>query len=453
MGFRASSRAVAIILVLLCTSAVILRVAFFSAFLQHGKRAWIYVDSDQYNQVAYSLKEGKGYADETGAPQAYRLPGLSTYLAFFYTFFCSSHVLPLIVQCIMSGMLPLLVYGLMTSLWPGLITQSLIAAAITAVHPGFILYSGMIATEPLSTLFLVLWLICFLCGLKYYSPAGFLAAGCALGVLSLFRPVGHYLLLVSLLFYLAYRWCLPSNKKHTPILGYFIVWVLIVAPWLVRNWQVYGVPFFHSLPGLHFIQYTAAHTLVAARGGSYPNIRMNLIKKWKEDQQQLAFTQGAECTEYQACVLGEKYALSVICKYPLSAMRYTFVQLLKTVTSPYSVQLLVADREQWQDHEPGTSEFTKLKKLLFPSLQHSWLVYMIWWDVLLQFFLMIGVCMALITFLKGLWWQQYLLLGTVIGLFVGLTAAYGCARLRHPIEPLLIIVAVSGWWFTMGRKK
>ncbi len=453
MGFWASSRAVALILVVLCTVAVILRVAFFSAFLQHGKRAWIYVDSDQYNQVAYSLKEGKGYADEAGAPQAYRLPGFSSYLAFFYTMFGSSHVLPLIVQCIISGTLPLFVYVLMRGLWPGWIAQSLIAAAVTAVHPGFILYAGMLATEPLSTLFLVLWLICFVYGLRRSFNTPFLAAGCALGLLSLFRPVGHYLLIVSLLFYAAYRWFVPSNKKYTPIVGYCLVWFVIVAPWLVRNWQVYGVPFFHSLPGLHFIQYTAANTLVAAHGGSYPDIRMSLIKKWQEDQRQLTLTQGAECTEYQACVLGEKRALSVVCQYPLSAIGYTFVQLLKTVTSPYSVQLLVADREQWQDHEPGTSELTKLKKLLFPSLNHSRLVYMIWWDVLLHFFLMIGLCIALIKFFKGLWWEQYLLLGTVTGLFVGLTAAYGCARLRHPVEPLLIIVAVSGWWFTIGRKK
>lgn len=431
-----------------CFLAALLRLIFLLCFLQYEDRAKVYVDSDQYVSMAQSLIAGKGYATSDGAPQAYRLPGLSSYLALFYTWAGQSSMLPLVVQAVIAAALPALIFFSMMLLWPGQQIAALVAALLAAVHPGFIIYAGMIATESFSTVFLLVWFLFFLQMLLHSRIFAAAGAGVSLGVLSLIRPVGHFTLFLSLFFICIFYFFQRHkiNNVTRVFVTYLGSWVVIVAPWLIRNYCLFGALFFHSLPGLHFLQYTATQTLVAAQGGSYATVRMRLIEAWQAKQRAFESIHNRKCNEYDAAVLGERMTSDVFLQHPLHALRYTFIQWIKTVTSPYSVQLLVTDAGTWHDHAPGTTELQKLKKLLFPKLNTPWLIFIIWLDLLMQFFLMLGVVIALCFYLfRRVFLVQFTMLALIIGLFVGMTAAYGCARLRHPIEPFFIMIACMGY--------
>ena len=91
-----------------------------------------------------------------------------------------------------------------------------------------------------------------------------------------------------------------------------------------------------------------------------------------------------------------------------------------------------------------------------PQTLSPWLVWLVYAELLYVVWLAIGFLLFLVgaySFaLSDCLWQSLraneyalLLLLPFIILFVVITFAYGCARLRFAIEPLLMLLAAHGW--------
>jgi hypothetical protein len=76
------------------------------------------VDSRQYDFVAVSLVQGKGYSDYQGNPYFYRLPGYPFFLAFCYKIFGYHQHAAILMQIILSSFIPLMVFSLALILFP-----------------------------------------------------------------------------------------------------------------------------------------------------------------------------------------------------------------------------------------------------------------------------------------------------------------------------------------------
>ncbi len=447
-----------------------LRLLMFFTFTQHGSNAWIYFDSNQYYTIAKQLCAGNGICMQEGIAQYYRLPGYSLFLAGLLQFFQQNVWYALLVQTIVMSLIPLLCFVLVLSIFPANVMLARLTALGVAVNLGMVLYAGMIATEPLCLIFMLLFFIAYLpvvLGTTFFCHPELVSgsirintkllalsalAGAFLGCASLIRPVGHYVLPLAIALVLlvsALRW----RQKLLYSTGLLSGWLAIVSWWLLRNYLLTGAIFFHSLPGLHFLQYTGANIIMQRDGCTYLQARSAILQEWERHNKQAEVIQQKSLNEYERCVVGEALAKQYIKSYPLYALKYSLVQLFKTCVALYSTHILLADTGVWPAYDQNTSWWFKVKRFLVPELAHPWLVVWVYLELLLTMLMAVGLllfCLSLWS-MSGQERMTWLVLALFAGLFIGLTIAYGCARLRMPCEPLLLMAASRGWLWLVSE--
>lgn len=113
----------------------------------------------------------------------------------------------------------------------------LCAAVLAAIYPPFILNDALLMSEPLYRLLVVLAVLAALRMRHRSPPAAAVAFGVIVGLAALTRTEGSLLLLflgVPLLWRVGHAW-----RR----LGVALVAALVVvSPWVVRNWSVFGSP-------------------------------------------------------------------------------------------------------------------------------------------------------------------------------------------------------------------
>lgn len=227
-----------------------IRALVFGLFLSK-ERNYFNRDSGFYHQVACQLVEGNGFSNLDGSPHFFRVPGYSLFLSLAYKLFAFSEKIAMWIQLFVGSFLPLLVFFLSLVLFPGVIWLAKASSIFSALHIGFVLFSGFMMTESLFCLFFFLFLLLFLqivfkgrfpssisrlrqsFGAQDLRRASFLA-GVFLGCAAMFRPVGHYLLIVSLLILLFQNITFKKKWKLGVLLC--VGWLLIVFPWFARNY-------------------------------------------------------------------------------------------------------------------------------------------------------------------------------------------------------------------------
>jgi hypothetical protein len=413
---------------------LLLRGLFFYVFTQHEQRAWLCYDSAQYQERALLLSvDGHLTAPESNQ-KAYRLPGYPLFLASIYALTNNNVKTALGLQILLAAAVPPLVFVLANVLFPGLPSVAFFAMGLACVHFGMILFAGMLATETLALLLLLLFLLCLLWYNKKRQWRMLMIAASLLAMLSLVRPVGHYLLLPIV----CWLWWQGATIKRLSV--FLAMWGVLVAPWLVRNLLVTGGICFHTLPGIHFLQYTAVPVVMQRDGCEHVEAREKLLLQ----RQKEALDQGIT-SEYGLCILAEKISLRYIKQYPLYAFRHMAKELFKTLCSLHASQITLADVGGWPSYTSKTTWYEKIAYNLRPPLKTAWLQWLIYWDVFLAIFLLLGSFFGvLLLLLYRKITADLVLCGLLAALLFGLTIAYGCARLRLPLEPIMIILTAYG---------
>lgn len=435
----------------------LVRILFFIYIMRWGEGSWFVFDSQQYHDLAKNIAWGAGIVDGSGLLNFYRLPGYPLWLSFWYWLTNVNVTKTLLAQVVITSIVPLLMMILTAQF---ILQKNLVwlVGIFSVFHLGFVLYTGMVATEGLFLVVLLLFYITFfrLCDFNadpskqmlHYA----LVAGILLGVLSMIRPIGHYLIIVSLGMIVVSLPCSWWQKIKISIV-FSLSWLAVVGGWLLRNWLLTGSLFFHSLPGLHFLQYSAANTYMATNNTTYLQARAALLDERDSLIKKEEAVSNKKLNEYERCCLGEKLAGKHIKENIPAFMKYSLVQFTKTMCALHSTHLLFVE-QGWVSYDESTSFCDKAKRYLVPVGCRWFVVPFIYLDILTTLFLLLSFILFLI---RCLYLQSYRLLGyrllPFIGLFVFLTIAYGCARLRMPIEPLLIIIAVFVWKYPHGTAK
>lgn len=425
----------------------VVRALLFSFFTHHGTNAWIYVDSEQYLSIASNLIQGHGICFDVGSPHYYRLPGYPIFLAACYKTGLDIFG-ALWVQIFLASFIPLLVFLLSLVIFQTRLLLARLAGIISCVHLGFMLYAGMIATESLSVLFLLLFFILFYFQLQIESSkiVPLCGAGLALGAASMIRPVGHYVLVVALVMI-----AFAHKKTASKLLqGALLIagWLVAVTPWLVRNFMLTGSVFFHSLPGLHFVQYTATNIVMQRDNSSYPQARAKVLEVWNNQITQIEQNTGHTLNDYQRCCLGESLTLSYIKQYPLYACKHAVIEMFKTCAGLYAAIILLADGAQWPNYGPQVTSWQKVQRFIFPAVKRPFLAVLIYSEIIMMALMVLGLGIFLLLTLSDASARMgALLMMPYVILFIGITLAYGGARLRMPADPFLIIAALYGWLY------
>lgn len=217
-------------------------VAFIPRFLvsvrMHPEPVW---DGHYYDFGARRIAEGMGYSDSIAIggssvwhPWCHYPVGYSAFLGFFYKVFGTAPIVSQLVNAAVGALAVLFTWLVAAhALSPA---RAKIAGLLAALHPGLILYSALVMTEPLAALttLIAIWM-----GVRDSTRVrGALVAAVILGVSALVRPT--VLLLAPLLALIA----VPRDAENAIVRR--TVWagllslatLLPVLPWTARNCRV-----------------------------------------------------------------------------------------------------------------------------------------------------------------------------------------------------------------------
>lgn len=492
-------------LTLLVIVAFLVRGLVFFNYLNLDNR-YSQVDTTTYELLAQQLAKTNTFTTPDGEPNGYRLPGYPLFLATVFKIAGINHQAALWVQIFLASFIPLLVFFLAQVLFPARPLIAWSAAIITVFHLGYVLYAGFMMSETLFVLLFLLFLIPFFhvvlraqhrdscvparlssctdprpldnlslasnplaksrefvlfygeliepeamydCYVRRSGDTqGFeiFFAGIMLGLASLVRPVGHYFIALAmvLLFFAG----TSRLKQLSECVVFGFGWLLIVGGWLIRNWFIFGYVFFHSLPGGHFLYLSAARVLAAEKNISYQAARVELRQTMHKRLTAAAEEKGAKLNEYETCRIHEKLALEVFKSAPLTSFKTWALDMFRASASLYSAELLYlesnrADVEYFKTHRPITDLFMRY---LQPNTDLCWLKILIRSEIFFHLFLLIGVlifCFQALFSRKHRQIKIFFITMPIIAFFIAISLAGGYARMRLPIEFLLIILACS----------
>ncbi len=429
--------------------AFVIRAAVFIGYLGKNENYW-QVDSQTYHLVAQQVAQGNGLVSADGSPHFYRLPGYPVFLGFFYYLFGVDTKKVLWPQIVVASAIPILVFLLSMILFPGALIIAKCASLWTVFHLGFILFAGFFMTESLFIFLFLLFLIFFFSGRYLFW------AGTFLGLASLFRPVGHYLLvLAGIMLIFSHDWLRHKIIKFATLAG---AWLIPVSFWLIRNFVLTGYLFFHTLPGGHFLYLSAARVAMHTQNCSYQEARQHLHDEVHQNLAKKEAELGRPLFEIESCNVHEQLAIKYFKQSPLIALKNWCTDMFRTMFSLHSAELLYLDAghktiDYFKKERSGWNMF---ERYLFPQTESSLLRVIVWSEIFLFILMLIGflgyMIRALLCALRGKR-ESLVNLGKClpfIALFIVIALSGGYARMRLPIEPLAIILSMAGWF---GLKK
>lgn len=283
-------------------------------------------------------------------------------------------------------------------------------------------------------------------------------SGIFLGAASLVRPVGHYLLVVSLLL----LWCGCGSwlNKCAKNIALICGWLASVSIWLLRNWLLTGYLFFHTLPGGHFLYLSAARVAMHVHETSYQEARQILSREAQELMDQKEKELGRPLQEIETCIVMERLSVKYFMKRPFSALKNWCTDMLRTTLSLYSAELLYLEsgRQDIDYFAKGRGVWAMFCRYLVPQTDKFWLKVITYVEMFLFLFILIGFAGSLVVALRGLIFEAHMQLADALAkvlpfmlLFIVISLSGGYARMRLPCEPWLIITSWS-FWLYFGKK-
>ncbi|MDR3551132.1 MAG: phospholipid carrier-dependent glycosyltransferase [Candidatus Babeliales bacterium] len=462
-------------LLLLFFVAFAVRAGTFFFYVQHEER-YRQADSNDYHVGALTMGLGAGMVKiHNGQPVFWRTPGYPLYLSLFYRYFgiktadfagnMPAQKAALWVQILLCSLIPLILFFLALSL-TGSLPIAWITSWISAVHLGLILASSFLLTEGLTLIFFYLFLLFFYKSFTCYGESHksghwvWYIAGSALslGIATWIRPMGQFVAIVcALIIALLGKdgWKLKSKK----IFLFLLIFFGSIAPWYVRNYKLTGKPFFCPMFGLYLNSFVAPKILRSLYGVPFQ-------KGWKHLQEAAQTKAIAQMPIAQASgkylvledISGE-VAWPIVLAHPWYAFTAWMPEVIKSTFDLYSTQLTAFANNCWK-WDP-LEEFLpeKLAECLYSKPMPITMRLIAWFELLCSLALWISLLIGAWRFVlsplfhrfkvapsiqatAALWVKTGLLIGAVLFM----TGGFGYARLRLPIEPLMIILALTVWF-------
>ena len=196
-----------------------------------GEPVW---DGHYYDFGARRIAEGAGYSDDLNLggqllwhPWCHYPVGYSAFLAGFYRLFGSGHAVAAVANALVGAALAVVSWALARHALSSFRARA--AGVIVALHPGLILYSALLMSEPLAAL---LTLLAFWAAVASPPRRGVVLGALLLGVAALVRPqallCAPFLALV-----------LPRGRVRLGGAAVACALALVpVLPWTARNCRV-----------------------------------------------------------------------------------------------------------------------------------------------------------------------------------------------------------------------
>ena len=193
-------------------------------------------DGIEFNELGHQVALGHGYELLPGHPTSFRAPGFPLFLAGIYFLAGQNYPLIYLVFCALGAVASVLTYLVaLEMVGPSL---ALLAAFLAASYINGIYFATVFASESLYLVCFGLSLWLFLRYLKNGSSWELFISALSLGWGILTRP---FALLLLPLFGSVLLWNMWKNSRFRfgQILIFAVVPLALVAPWTVRNYEVF----------------------------------------------------------------------------------------------------------------------------------------------------------------------------------------------------------------------
>jgi hypothetical protein len=421
--------------------SLITNVTFFHFFLKNNKDIYFNKDSGEYHAVAKQVAKGNGIRNAQGDYDYNRVPGYSVFLAFWYKIFHCNIIKTLYVQSVFSAIIPILVFFLSITLFPAHIFVAKLSALLMTFHVGTVLYAGSLMSENLFLIFFLLFCILF------FNKTYLFFSGMLLGICSLIRPVGHFLIVLAIL--MLFLSCITWSKKLKSSSLLLLGWLFIVSFWLVRNFSLTGEVFFHSMSGDHFLNFLAMDVYCQQTMMPFDQARAKLIGEFNDLVEKKEVRVGRKINRIQRCKLAEQTALKYLKMFPLATVKRCVINIFKTMFCFYSRGILYKHLPHlvtYNYFNSISSYWYKIKHFLFSIFSNTFLTFIVYYEILWMLVVFLGACgFFMLSFFRTHLFFLTLKILPIILLFLVLTVGVGFARLRLPIEPFLIVVSTYFW--------
>jgi hypothetical protein len=225
-----------------------------ASFLAAGPPTFVTPDSDDYLWPGYALASGLGFEPELRRPPLYPI-FIGAVLASggnLATIAVVQHGLGVLTAALTFG-LGRVAFGQLAGRLAGLL-----AGLMVALSGPLLIYEHYLMSEALFTLTLTLGLLALVAALRRPSAPWLLAAGAAVALAALTRPIGQAVVPIAL--GLSFMLALPSwqaGLRRAVLVAAGIA--LVLAPWTVRNLALHGTTGADGALGQALIGRTVRH--------------------------------------------------------------------------------------------------------------------------------------------------------------------------------------------------
>jgi len=193
-------------------------------------------DEIDYDNLAWNIASGAGYVNTENIPDGYqaaRPPGYPLLVSGIYKVFGHNIAAVRFVQAILSAVMILLIYLVAKESFDKKVAY--LAASISIFYPFFIYYAGVLQSELLCGVFLLLAVLYANRTLKNPDKKNVIITGISIALVALTRPVfllyGSFIFL-GLLASPEYR----LSQKFKIWFSITAIMLLAVSPWIIRNY-------------------------------------------------------------------------------------------------------------------------------------------------------------------------------------------------------------------------
>lgn len=418
-----------------------------------------YIDCTLYRSVAenllsagtYRLDESLVYADmpeEFIEKKAVSKPVATCWVTPGYPFFIASifwalgsDVRYIVLAQVLIGSLTALVTWYLGSALLGA-RVGVVAGLMVACDWISVSYTSMLMSETLFTLMFVLslyYLFIYLRGDE--RTTNLITSASLLGLAALTRPIGVFFIVCIVPLIIGYRWKRKCKYYLIPTLLYLGVYLLSLAPWLIRNHLVLGRPYFCSVAAGNALFIEAAS--VWGQWNTQP-FRDAQIRLSRIAHERLVREGKALAPMHERASVYFSLAREVITAHPIQYLKARLMGMVRLLLSPGHGEFMTLFMPK-TDFEPAVERFRRLG--LVGGLSHllsqiSSLLLPLAAMVLLQQLLGIIGAIRLIFLKRG---AILLILAVPILYFLLFSGALGSARFRVPLVPFLAILAGSSF--------
>lgn len=427
--------------------AVVARLGFFAAICCETQRFFYDSDSGRYERLALNLLEHRIFSEAAEPPfssGADRTPLYPLFLAITYGLLGHKVYVIVLIQVLMNIITLWLVYRIGVHLFSPFV--GIVAAGILAVDVGQVFYSTQVLTEALFGLLFSLAIYFFLLWLDKKGEARYgLYVGILLGLAALCRPVVVYFpLLLAIMVLFRFRKNLFLGLRRSGVM--IICFALVISPWLLRNYYLFGSPAFTSVQGYILLFNNAAILRARVHDISVEQAREEIRREVERDITQQNLNPLEVGAFYQEKALQEIY------RYPLDYARLHLEGILPLFGAPVAPAVAEVLGIPWPrfhfwDTVQARGAMEAIKRLVVTK-------------GLLLTLPELGMLLAVHLFAaRGVWmsirernWIALLILGTAITYFSLLIGPQAFPRYRFQIMPYLSILAAYGLYELFQRR-